>query len=137
MKSPRPWPRLRVRVERLQPSNRWDFLSLPPSTPSLPLSHYPSLLTSLSHSLPPFLQEATHNALGRKLPHNEYSTSKLEYGRRQGADRPLKYSALLTPLTCGRCTARTNSWLQSCCATQWCSVMVENCELSRLLVKNV
>lgn len=92
MKSPRPWPRLRVRVERLQPSNRWDFLSLPPSTPSLPLCHYPSLLTSLSHSLPPFLQEATHNALGRKLPHNEYSTSKLEYGRRQGADRPLKYS---------------------------------------------
>lgn len=92
MKSPRPWPRLRVRIERLQPSNRWDFLSLPPSTPSLPLSHYPSLLTSLSHSLPPFLEEATHNALGRKLPHNEYSTSKLEYGRRQGADRPLKYS---------------------------------------------
>lgn len=67
-------------------------ISTPPSPPPLPLSYYPSLLPSLSHSLPPFLREATHNALGRKLPHNEYSASKLEYGRRQGADRPLKYS---------------------------------------------
>lgn len=108
----------------LQPSNRWDFLFHPHqrSRPSTPTPLYPSLLTPLSHSLPPSLSSPLASlypqCTGRKLPHNEYSTSKLEYGRRRGPDRPLKYSpSFINAATCGRCTACMNSCRSSCRAT--------------------